>query len=153
MSREEIRSLHEELLPHRAVQLAVLNEYKEEFLPPCLPPPICDIFDANFKKKPYDVVLAQCKRLLNEKKLLVTQRESDEIEKLTGSQSKCPVWMKYRAGYCTASNSRAICKTSKDPENLSLSLLKKIRYPAAKPFQNDATKYRENIPLFSFTAI
>lgn len=141
MTEQEITAFRDQLLPLKAVQLSVLNEYADEFLPPELPRPLTSILNISFRNEPYEVIVAEGKRLKNEGEFDCSQEQSDEVSHRTITQRKTPLWQTYRAGVCTASNSHAICRTKTEPDKVSISLLKTIRYPASKPFQTEATRY------------
>lgn len=136
---EEISSFHSKLVSQRAVQLYVLDEFAANFIPPDLPTPITEIFNAVFLNKPFETVLAEIDRLLQTDLFTVTANQSESVQKLTKGQTKAKLWNIYRSGLCTASKSHTICHTN--IVKPSTSLLKSIRYPADNIFSTEATRY------------
>ena len=138
MSENEIKKFHEELIEHKSVQLMVLNNYSNHFTPPNLPKPLSELYNPSFLNKSYEEVLLECIRLEHDGCLKITKSQSDAVAKATTNQFKSPIWNRYRSGLPTASNSYNICHTNLDKP--SLSLLKKIRYPAGSTFSTEATR-------------
>ncbi|KZS04142.1 Uncharacterized protein APZ42_032963 [Daphnia magna] len=136
---EEISSFHSKLVSQRAVQLYVLDEFAANFVPPDLPTPITEIFNAGFLNKPFETVLAEIDRLLQTDLFTVTANQSESVQKLTKGQTKAKLWNIYRSGLCTASKSHTICHTN--IVKPSTSLLKSNRYPADNIFSTEATRY------------
>jgi hypothetical protein len=145
MSKKEISTFHQELLQHGSVQLMVLNNFSSHFSPPALPKPLSDLYNPCLLNKPYEEILLECVRLEQKGVFRITKAQSEAVEKVTLQQFKSPIWNRYRSGLCTASNSHQICHTSM--ENPSISLLKKIRYPAGSTFSTEATRYVYSLNL------
>lgn len=126
MSNEEKNALHEILLANRAVQLHVVDQFCEHFIPPPVPTRLNSIFNPEFANgKTFEEVLVECDRLL--KDLVVTPEQAKEAERLTLKQRKSHFWKDVRIGYCTGSNIYQICRTN--VEKPSVSLIKKICFP------------------------
>lgn len=71
--------------------------------------------------------------------LTLTDSEQQAVETVTRNQSRSSDWHSYRAGRITASNFRSVCVTSINKP--SLSLLKRICYPARCAFKTADVKY------------
>lgn len=61
-----------------------------------------------------------------------------KLEEATKGQASNKLWFLHRAGRITASQFKAVCHTN--PIMPSQSLIKKICYPEAMKFSNEATK-------------
>lgn len=64
------------------------------------------------------------------------------MEKDTRGQFRSNKWFSFRAGRCTASNAKAICRTSLTQP--SISLVRKVCYPLDQRFHSDATDWGLN---------
>lgn len=75
--------------------------------------------------------------LARKTQITVIDTMASDAEQSARRQAHSEEWFKYRAGRVTACIMKAACST--DPQNLSLSLLKRISYPTQFPLQIKAT--------------
>ncbi|KAL1415836.1 hypothetical protein MTO96_028619 [Rhipicephalus appendiculatus] len=78
----------------------------------------------------WENVEAHCCRIAGT--LSFEKEVAEEIEKETRQQSKSSKWFAFRAGRITASNAKAVCRTSVTTP--SRSLVKRVCYPEATQF-------------------
>ena len=82
--------------------------------------------------------LVECARLAIQS-YDITEEEINNLEKATQLQSKCKLWSIHRAGRITASNFKSAVRTN--PNQPSVSLIKRICYPQQHVFTNSATRW------------
>lgn len=122
----------------KPVLLSVMENYAEFYAPASntsTGKPLSELYDEQCSLMTREQLLLHCSTIT----VHVTEREADEIEQQTKEQSKSKAWYRFRAGRITASQMKAVCRTS--PDNPSRSLIQHICYPLSTGFTSKAATW------------
>ncbi|GLV40073.1 hypothetical protein CBL_02958 [Carabus blaptoides fortunei] len=100
-----------------------------------LPLILTELYNDNLKHLSH----AQLLSLGRDISLSITVEECEAVKRITISQGESSKWYNFRSGRITASNFKAVCRTSLS--NPSLSLIKGICYPQKIIFRSKQTDY------------
>lgn len=90
------------------------------------------LYSASASELSYQQLLVKASEI----RISVTENMAVNVEKCTLGQKDSQEWYRYRAGRVTASVMKAACSTN--PDNPSISLLKRICYPSQSQIHTEA---------------
>ena len=140
-SAEELASFFEDLSKEgKPAILSLVPKYSDRYIPLCeqgvLPPPLTNMFKADYLQLSYPEVLKKCEEVYTTS--VPTLKQCESIEERTRGQAACKILFQQGAGRVTASNFKsAACHTN--PAQVSLSLVLSICYPEKQFFSIQTT--------------
>ncbi|XP_077492150.1 uncharacterized protein LOC144103258 [Amblyomma americanum] len=123
----------------RPALLSLEPKYADNFIPVATKFPSAMLTNMLQNDQPttWSAVMEQCSKLAQN--ITVETQLARLIEECTREQAKCTKWFAFRTGRITASNAKAVCRTSlSDP---AMSLLRRICYPEATQFWSPQTAW------------
>ncbi|CAH1270905.1 Hypp4506 [Branchiostoma lanceolatum] len=121
--------------------LSLVKGFNDSYIPSVvalnMPSPLCQLFRTEYMQLSHHDLTQKCEEEAS--RLSFSTDQVAALEKTTRLQTKSNTWFQYRAGRITASNFKTAVRTN--PDNPSISLIKRICYPNAYKFSTTATRW------------